>query len=259
MINKTFLLHKDLIYFLVRTDIIKRYKQTLIGPLWAIIEPIMSMVIFTIIFDKTGTVSIEQLEIPYPIYLYAGMLPWIYLRTSLTKATNALISNRNLVQRVYFPRQILILTPLLSATFDFIMSSIVLLIIMLLFSTRIYFQILLVPIVMTGVAGLSFGLGLILSSINTRFRDISQVMPYLLQFWMFTSPVIYPPGFISGKYRFLFDFNPMTGYLEAMRAVILDTPWDPAHLTLSISVTIIMIIAGWVFFKKTESDFVDQI
>lgn len=259
MINKTFFSHKDLIYFLVRTDIIKRYKQTLMGPLWAIIEPIMSMVIFTIIFDKTGTVSIEQQEIPYPVYLYAGMLPWIYLRTTLTKATNALVSNRNLVQRVYFPRQILVLTPLFSASFDFVMSSIVLLIIMLFLGTPIFFKILLVPIIMIGVAGLSFGLGLIFSSLNTRFRDISQIMPYLLQIWMFTSPVIYPPGFISGKYRFLFDYNPMTGFLEVMRAVILNTPWDMAHLILSITVTISIIIAGWVFFKKTEGDFVDQI
>jgi len=256
-ITHRYLKYQDLLYFLVRSDIVRRYRQTKIGPLWAIVEPVISMVILSFVFGRIKEVNVESLDIPYPIFLYSGMLPWVFVRSSISRATNVLVANRAIVQRVYFPREILVVSPIISSLFDFAMSSLVLFAMMLYFKVPIQPQILLVIIVMIGVFGLSFGLSLFFSGLNARVRDIGQAMPYAIQIWMYISPVIYPPSFLGAGADIIVKLNPMTGYLNLIRGVIIGTSWEWQSLLISIAETVVVLILGVWYFKKTEVEFVD--
>lgn len=249
--------YQDLLYFLVRSDIVRRYRQTKIGPLWAIVEPIISMVILSFVFGRIKEVNVESLDIPYPIFLYSGMLPWVFVRSSISRATNVLLANRAIVQRVYFPREILVVSPIISSLFDFLMSSVVLIAMMLMFGVQIKLQILLVFVVMIGVFGLSFGLSLFFSGLNARVRDIGQAMPYAIQIWMYISPVIYPPSFLGSSAAIIVKLNPMTGYLDTIRGLIIGTTWSWESLLISLVETVVFLIVGIWYFKKTEVEFVD--
>lgn len=251
--------YRELIYFLVWNDVISRYKQTILGPAWAVIEPVVSMIVFSIFFGRIGETEVEQMQVAYPVFLYAGLLPWTYFRSALTKGANSLVSNSSLLQKVYFPREIIVGVPLLSGLFDYAISFVILLVMMLGFQVPLRPRMLLIVPLLLGLTILILGLALILSAINARYRDIRQAIPYMIQVWMFASPVIYPPSFISGRWQMLFRLNPLTGYLEGFRSAIIGTHWNLEDLAISIVISVLALVVGLVYFQRAQAEIVDVI
>lgn len=251
--------YRDLVFFLVRTDIVQNYKQTIIGPLWAVIQPLILMVVFTFIFGKVSEINIGTNNIAYPIFVYSGMLPWNLMRTTVLRSSNALVANRNLVQRVYFPREFLVLVQLLSALFDFLIAFCIFIVLMLVFDAPFQTQMPLVIFMIFGISIMSIGIGFFLSALNARFRDVTQGIPYVIQVWMYISPVIYPPDFITGPLTFVNYINPMTGYLEATRGILLGTPFETVNLIYSFGLTLVVFTLGWLYFHHEEKVFVDML
>jgi lipopolysaccharide transport system permease protein len=249
--------YRELIYFMVRSEIALRYKQTILGPAWALLEPIVSMIVFTAVFRRFESSEFPSISVPYPVFLYAGLLPWVFFRSTVANGARSLVRNRDIIERVYFPREILVGVDVLLGVIDFVMSFGVLLMLMLIYEVPIRIEILLVFPLLVGLALLVTGLALCFSILNARFRDVRQVLPYALQILMYLSPVIYPPSFLTGSSRWLLTLNPLTGYLDAFRSVIIGAPerWD--SLAISFGMSIIVFVLSWMFFKRYQALVVD--
>jgi lipopolysaccharide transport system permease protein len=244
--------YRELIYFLVRSDVVTRYKQTVLGPAWVIVEPVIEMVVFTVVFGKIHETEVENIHVAYPVFLYAGLLPWTFFRSTLTKGANSLVVNRDLVQRVFFPREILVSVHVFSGLFDFGISFLVLLALMIGFGVPIRWSILAIIPLLGGVCALVLGLSFWLSVVNARYRDVRQMVPFVLQVLMYLSPVIYPPDFLPPESQWLLALNPMTGYLEAFRSVIIGTHWEPTHVAVSMVFSGLVLLVGWWYFRHKQ-------
>lgn len=248
--------YKELLYFFVWRDIKVRYKQTVVGIGWAVFQPFMTMVIFSVFFGKLIQVPSEG--IPYPIFVYTGLLFWQLFSSALSDTSNSLISNASIVTKVYFPRLILPLADTANKFVDFFFASLALVFLMFYYGyTPGISGILLVPVLLLISSATAVGLGLILSSVNVKYRDVRYVLPYFMQLLLYLTPVIYPAS-IVGKYAWLLSFNPMTGVIKAARAGLLGTgpiAWN--SLIVSIVMALLLLIVGIIFFKKTERFFAD--
>jgi lipopolysaccharide transport system permease protein len=250
--------YRELLYFLTKRDIKVRYKQTILGGLWAIIQPFFTMVVFTLFFGRMAKMPSEG--IPYPIFVYAGLLPWIYFANALSQASNSLVGSANLITKIYFPRIIVPTSASLGGLLDFFIAMSVLGGMMIYYQFIPGFGILLFPL----LVGLTFlcavSVGLWLSALNVQYRDIRYVIPFLVQIWLFVSPVIYPVSLVPKKYQWLLALNPMGGIIDAYRSSLLghrSIDWD----LLSISTIVILIIffSGMYYFRKMEKTFADVI
>jgi len=249
---------KELLYFLVKRDIKVRYKQTVLGGLWAIIQPFFTMVVFSLFFGRLAKMPSDG--IPYPIFVYAGLLPWTYFSNALSASGNSLVGNAHLISKVYFPRLIIPSSSALAGLLDFFIAMMVLGVMI------IYYQfvptpgILLFPV----LVGLTFlcavGVGLWLSALNVEYRDIRYVIPFLIQIWMFVSPVIYPVSMVGEKYRWLLALNPMGGIIKAYRASLLGhQPIDWSLLAISAFIVIFLFFSGLYYFRRMERTFADVV
>ena len=249
--------YRELFYFLTKRDIKVRYKQTVLGGLWAIIQPVFTMIIFTLFFGKLAKVPSDG--IPYPIFVYAGLLPWTYFANALTASGNSLVGSANLITKVYFPRLIIPASASLAGLVDFFIAMSVL-------GVMIYYQflpgisILLFPI----LVGLTFlcavGVGLWLSALNVQYRDIRYAIPFVIQLWMFVSPVIYPVSMVGEKYKWLLALNPMGGVITAFRASLLcHQPIDWFLLGISAAIVLFLFLSGMYYFRKMEKTFADVV
>ena len=250
--------YRQLFYFLVWRDIKVRYKQTLLGIAWAVIQPVVAMVIFTIFFARLASVA-GQPNIPYQVFVYTGLLPWMYFSGAVSNGANSLVTNVQLVTKVYFPRQIIPSISLISGLVDFSLSFILLLVLMVYYSVSIGSGMLLVPVLLLGVSMLALGLNLFLAALNAQFRDVRHAVPFIMQIWLFASPIIYPPRFVPEKFRFLLNLNPMTGYLEGFRSAVLQQPWDFEALAMSLSISAVLLIIGSLYFNRVEATLADVI
>jgi lipopolysaccharide transport system permease protein len=250
--------YRDLFYFLVNRDIKVRYKQTVLGGLWAIIQPLFLMIVFSLFFGNLAKVPSDG--IPYPIFSYSALIAWNYFATAISNSGNSLIQESALVSKVYFPRIIVPLAPVLAGLLDFAVAFIVLIAMMLYY--RIY------PTVMTAFLPLLLillmltagGVGMFLAALNAKYRDIRYTIPFIVQFWMFASPVVYPASMLPDKYHFIYAINPMSGVIEAFRSALLGTIAFPTGtLLVSAAVSIIVFIGGALYFKRTERYFADII
>lgn len=250
--------YRELFYFLAWRDIKVRYKQTAIGILWAILQPFLTMVIFSIFFGRIA--GITSGEIPYPIFTYFGLLFWQYFSSSLTNASNSLVTNQSLVQKIYFPRLILPISATLVHLIDFFFAFLVLIGLMIYyqFTPTIIGILLLIPCLL--ITFLTFsGIGLILAAINVKYRDVRYVLPFFIQLLLFLTPVIYPVT-ILGKYQWLWFLNPMAAVIETIRTGFLGLTsinWQLLGVSSIISITIFII--GLIYFNKTEGKIVDLI
>ena len=248
--------YKELLYFLTWRDIKVRYKQTAIGILWALFQPFMTMVVFTIFFGNFAKMPSDG--IPYPIFVYTGLLIWQFFSASLTDVSNCLISNKNIITKVYFPRIILPISSTVTKFVDFFIASIILV------GMMIYYQyapnligLLIIPLLLLITFMASVGGGLFLASINVKYRDVRYVLPFFISMMMFLTPVIYPAS-ITGKYSWLLALNPMTGVIKAARAALLgNAPINWTLLAISGATCLIILLVGFYFFKKTERYFAD--
>ena len=249
--------YRELLYFLTWRDVKVRYKQTAIGVLWAILQPVLTTAIFTVIFSRFA--RFDSIDVSYPLFALSGLLIWIFVSSSINTAGNSLISNSNLVTKVYFPRLIVPISATLGSLIDLILGSLILLGLMFYNRVSLTWQILLVPFFVGLAVLLAASLGTFFAALNVRFRDVKHTLPFALQIWMFASPVFYPPDILSEKWRFLLAFNPLTGILEGFRSSLFGKPFDWFAIEISVVITLILAFISIFVFTRMEEDFADYI
>lgn len=250
---------RELLYFFVWRDVKVLYKQTAIGTAWAVIQPLLTMIIFTLVFDRFAKMPSDGL--PYPIFVYAGLLPWIYFSKGLSQSTLSLVNNANLITKVYFPRLLLPISAILVGFVDFGISFVVLLGMLVWYGIIPNGNALYLPafILLMTLTGLSVSLWL--SALNVRYRDVGQAMPFLIQIWMFASPIAYPASVVPENWRLLYNLNPMAGVVEGFRWALLlghQTP-DVLAILIGTAVVLAFLFSGILFFKRMEETFADVV
>jgi lipopolysaccharide transport system permease protein len=251
--------YRDLFYFLVLRNIKVKYKQTILGGLWAIIQPFFSMVVFTLFFGKLAKMPSDG--VPYPIFNFTAMVAWTYFANAVTGAGNSLVGNSSLISKVYFPRAIIPLTPILGGLLDFSIAFLVLIGMMLYFSiyptSMTYMLIPFLVLLMMLSAG---GVGMILAALNAKYRDIRYAIPFLVQLWLFASPIVYPASMVPERYRLIYAVNPMTGVIEGFRSALLGTVAFPTPMiVVSAAASVTLFTIGMFYFRQTERFFADII
>lgn len=254
--------YRELLVFLIWRDLKVRYKQTFLGVTWILLQPLVSMVVFSFLFG--GLLKVPSGDVPYPIFAYAALLPWNYFASSLTKSSTSLVTSTNLITKVYFPRLIIPLASVLSGLVDFAISFVVLAVLMVIFQVKFTLALLLLPVLLLLAILTALGFSLWLSALNVRYRDINYLVPYLVQVWMYVTPVIYATSLIPDRFRILLGLNPMTAVVEGFRWALLGTqlantqPQSPV-LIISVAITFIVLVSGVFFFRYTERTFADII
>jgi len=250
--------YRELVYFLTWRDIKVRYKQTLLGGAWAIIQPFFTMVIFSIFFGKLAGVSSGN--VPYPIFSYAALVPWTFFANGLTQSTTSLVGSSNLIQKVYFPRMVIPISAVLSGIIDFILAFIVLLGMMAFYGIVPTSAIAWLPLFLLLALVTALGVGLWLTAMNVQFRDIRYVVPFVVQAWLFASPVAYSSNLLKEPWKTLYGINPMAGVIEGFRWALLgaDTHPEPMIL-LSAIISVALLISGAYYFRRMEKTFADVV
>ena len=250
--------YRDLFYFLVARDIKVRYKQTVLGGLWAIIQPFFSMVVFSLFFGKLAGIPSDG--VPYPIFNFTAMVAWTYFANAITGSGNSLIGETNLISKVYFPRIMIPLTPILAGLLDFSIAFIILVFLMFYFHVYPTPMVFLLPFLMFIMILIASGVGTFLAALNAKYRDIKYTIPLVVHLWMFASPVVYPTSIIPEKYRFIYSLNPLSGVIEGFRSILLGTVPFPTQMVLfSGFLSLILFIIGISYFKQMERTFADII
>lgn len=250
--------YKDLLYFLVWRDIKVRYKQTVLGVVWVILQPLISMIIFSIIFGRLAHLPSEG--IPYPVFTYSALLSWQLFAYSLTQSSESLVSNEKLITKVYFPRILIPLTPIFSGLFDFLISIAVFSLIMLYYKITPSLDLIYLPFFILLAISTALGIGLWFTALNVRFRDVRYTIPFLTQAWLYLTPVAYSSSLIPKKWLYLYHLNPMVGVVDGFRWVLLNKAAPPfSMLVFSFIISIVFLISGLFYFQKMESEFADII
>jgi lipopolysaccharide transport system permease protein len=250
--------YRDLFYFLVVRDIKVRYKQTFLGGLWAVIQPFFMMIVFTLFFGNLAKVPSDG--IPYPIFNYSALVAWTYFANSVSYSSNSLIQNSALISKVYFPHIIAPITPVLAFLLDFCVAFVILIGMMLYYHIYPTIMALYLPLLVILIMIIASGIGMFLSALNIKYRDIRYTVQFIIQFWMFASPVVYPVSMVPEKYHLIYAINPMTGVIEGFRSALLGTVAFPTQiLMVSAAVSVIVFIFGALYFKRTERFFADVI
>lgn len=251
--------YRELFYFLAWRDVRVRYKQTVLGVLWAIIQPLLTMLVFSIFFGRLAGLEQETGGIPYPVFVYAGLLPWQLFANILTRSSESLIAEPNLVRKVFFPRLVIPGAAAGSCLVDFVMAFLVLVCIMAAYGMRPGFRFLIVPVLLLLTTVSALGVAMFLSAMNVAYRDFRYVIPFLVQIWMFLSPVIYPVTIVPENWRWLIALNPMTGIIGGWRSAVFDRPLMWQDLTVSAAVGVSVFFLGVAYFRRVERGFADII
>jgi lipopolysaccharide transport system permease protein len=247
-----------LLYFFVWRDIKVRYKQTVIGAAWAILQPFMTMVVFSLFFGKLAKMPSHGL--PYPVFYYSALLPWMYFAGALQNATNTIIEHQRVITKVYFPRIILPLAAVLSGLVDFGIAFIILIGMMLFYGIIPTLAVLWLPFLMLLAVMTAFGVGLWLSALNAIYRDVRYAVPFLIQFWMFASPVAYPSSLVPERWQWLYGLNPMAGVIEGFRWALTGQGQPPAPLfAVSVLAVLLVLIGGLFYFRHMEGIIADLV
>ncbi len=248
--------YRELLYFLTWRDVKVRYKQAALGVAWTLIQPLMTMVIFSLVFGQLAKLPSDG--IPYPIFSYAALLPWQLFSGALTRAGTSLVGNANLLTKVYFPRLIIPLSAITACLLDFAISFLVLLGLMFYYAIPPSWTILLLPFLVLFAVLTALGVGLWLSALNVQYRDVQHMIPFLVQFWMFASPVVYSSGLIpKGLWRVVYGLNPMAGVIQGFRWALLNGKAPDELMIVSIIMVVMLLISGLFYFKRMEKMFAD--
>jgi lipopolysaccharide transport system permease protein len=249
--------HRELLYFLALRDIKIRYKQTAIGVAWALLQPVLTTAIFTVIFSTLA--RFDSAGVPYPLFALSGLMIWLYVNSSITTASASFISNTNLVTKVYFPRILMPVAPTLAGLADLVFSILVLIPLMAYYSVGFNWQMMLAPVFLVFAILLAASVGVLFAALNVRFRDVKFALPFILQVWMFISPIFYPLDILPEKARMVFIFNPLTGILHGFRASLFGEKFDWFAIGVSVVMTLAVMIVSIFTFKQMEDDFADLI
>ena len=250
--------YRELLYFFIWRDIKVRYKQTAIGAAWAVLQPLLTMLVFSLFFGHLAHIPSDGL--PYPIFYYCALLPWMYYAAALQNATNTIVDNQRLITKVYFPRLILPLSSVLSGMVDFGISFLMLVVMMIYYGIRPTAAILWIPAFLLLAVLTALGVGLWLAALNALYRDVKYVLPFLVQFWMFASPVAYPSSLVPGEWRWLYGLNPMAGVIEGFRWSLTGHGQAPGGLSfVSLAVVIVVLLSGVAYYQRMETTIADVV
>ena len=250
-------LHRDLFFFLIWRDVKVRYKQTVLGAAWAILQPLLTMVVFTLFFGKLAKVPSDG--VPYPIFAYAGLLPWTFFSNSITASSNSLVGNAALITKVYFPRMVIPGAAVGAGLVDFGIAALILVAMMAYYGFGLSVAaLMLLPLVLL-TAVLALAVGLWMSGLNVKYRDVRYALPFCVQLWMYATPIIYPISFVPERWRWILVLNPLTGIIGGYRAALFGRPFAWWELGVSTILTLLSLIYAAYSFKQMERDFADVI
>jgi len=255
--------YRELLYFLIWREVKVRYKQTVLGAAWAILQPLTTMLVFTIFFGKLAKVGSDGL--PYPIFSYVALLPWTYFSDAVSKASGILVGSSNLLTKIYFPRLILPISAVLSGVIDFAIAFVILIGMMVYYRIWPTAAVVFLPFLLLLTTGAALGIGMWLSAINVKYRDVRYVVPFVTQLWLFVTPVIYPASKATntliehGLPPWLYGLNPMVGVVEGFRWALLGSGHPGSLILTSAIVTFLMLLGGGLYFRKMERTFADVI
>ena len=255
---KEFWSYRELLYFLTWRDIKIRYKQAALGAAWAILQPVLSMVIFSVIFGRFAKLPSDG--IPYPLFSLAALLPWQLFSGALSRAGNSLVSNRNLLTKVYFPRLVIPLSAVAAGLLDFGISFLVLIVLMLYYGIQLTWNILYLPLLVLFALVTAFSIGLWLSALNVKYRDVEHAIPFLIQAWLYASPVAYSESLVpAGFLRTIYGLNPMAGVIQGFRWALLGSSRPDSLMLVSVLVVLLLLVGGLIYFQKMEESFADVV
>jgi len=250
--------YRELLYFLVLRELKVRYKQAALGAAWAVVQPVFAATIFTIIFGMFAHLPSDGL--PYVLFAFAGVLPWTYFGEALRRASTGLVEDSELIRKIYFPRLVLPTAAVIAPLVDFLISLAVLVVLMIWYHISATPSLLLLPAFIVMNVGLALAFGLWLGPLNVRYRDVKQILPFLIQVWMYASPVVYPLSMVPERWRPLYSLNPMVGIIEGFRWTLLGTAApDATAMALTAASTIVLLVGGLLYFKRAERSFADVI
>lgn len=250
--------YRELLFFLVWRDVKVRYKQTVLGAAWAILQPFIAMVIFSIFFGRVAKIPSDG--IPYPIFAYSAMVPWLFFANGLNTASNSLVSGAGLIKKVYFPRLVMPIASVLSGVVDFMLAFSVLLLMMMYYHIYPTLNVLWLPLFLLLALATSLGMALWLSAMNVQFRDVRYVVPFLVQIWFFLTPIVYPSSMLPEPWRAVYGLNPMAGVIESFRWALLGVNTAPGStVVVSALAAVVLLISGAYYFRRMEKTFADVI
>ena len=247
--------YRELLYFLVWRDIKVRYKQTILGGAWAIIQPFFIMIVFSIFFGRLARVPSDGL--PYPVFTFCALLPWQLFAQALSESSNSLVANERLITKVYFPRLVVPLSAVLGGLVDFAIAFVVLLAMIAYYGITPHLAVLALPLLVLLAVMTAFGVGLWLSALNVQYRDVRYTLTFLTQFWMFSTPIAYPSSIVPERWRSLYGLNPMAGVVEGFRWALLGTQPPGPMLAVSVVAVILILVGGLYYFRRMEETFAD--
>jgi lipopolysaccharide transport system permease protein len=250
--------YRELLYFMIWRDVKVRYKQTALGAAWAIIQPVFTMIVFSLFFGRLGKIPSDG--IPYPIFCYAALVPWTFFSQGLNQASNSLVGSGNLIKKVYFPRLSLPISAVTCGLIDFALAFIVLLGMMLYYGILPTVNVIWLPLLILLTLITSLGVSLWLSALNVQFRDVRHALPFLTQLWLFATPIAYPSSLLSEPWRTLYSINPMAGVVEGFRWALLGTETAPGPMMIVSTLTALaLLVSGTFYFRRMEKTFADVV
>jgi lipopolysaccharide transport system permease protein len=247
--------YRELLFFLTWRDIKIRYKQTLLGASWAVIQPLFAMLLFSLFFGRLAHVPSDN--IPYPVFAYAGLLPWTFFSNAIINAGNSLIGSSSLITKVYFPRVIIPAAAVVAGLLDFAIAFLLLIPLLLYYDIHVTWKILLLPLFILQATLLALGAGMWLSALNVKYRDVRYALPFVIQLWLFASPVIYPASMMPDRWRWILALNPMTGIIESFRACLFGREFPVATILPAVVITIVILLYSFFAFRRAEDSFAD--
>jgi len=249
--------YRELLYFLTWRDIKVRYKQTALGAAWAIIQPLATMLLFTLVFNRIA--GLDTGRVPYPLFAYTGLLIWTFFSNAVTNSTNSLVNNTNLITKVYFPRAFIPSAAVAAGLVDLAIAGLILVGLVVYYGVTPTWSIALVPFFLLLSVMLALAVGMLISALTVKYRDLRHALPFLIQFWMFASPVIYPANRVPGRWRHLIALNPLTGIIEGFRASLFGGEFDRTATLLAVVVTLFLLAGSFYLFRRIEETFADII
>jgi lipopolysaccharide transport system permease protein len=249
--------YRELLYFLTWRDVKVRYKQTVLGAAWAIIQPLFTMLIFTLFFGRLAGMPSEG--IPYPLFAYAGLLPWTFFANAITSSGNSLVGSANLITKVYFPRMIIPGAAVAAGLVDFALASVLLAGMMVYYQVGITRNIVMLPLLVLLTVLLALGVGMWMSALNVKYRDIRYALPFVIQLWMFGSPIIYPATIVPQRWQWVLALNPLTGIIEGFRSALFGRAFDGTALGLAAILTLAILTYAAYDFRRMEKTFADVV
>lgn len=251
--------YRELLYFLTWRDVKVRYKQTFLGVAWAVIQPLFTMIIFTLFFGRLAGLDTRTGGIAYPLFAYAGLLPWTFFSNALTSSGNSLVGSANLITKVYFPRIIVPTAAVAAGLIDFAIGFVILVPLLVYYRVSPTWNLLMIPVLVVMITVLATAVGMWLSALNVKYRDIRFALPFLIQLWMFISPIIYPASILPAKWRWLLDLNPLTGIIEGFKSALFGQAFNWTSLAIAAVLTLLSLVYSAFSFSRVERRFADII